>query len=264
MPSRETVKRARKDARQGKSPSTQAGEFVHEEIRHVREGKHGARSTKAGHRHRSFQSEARRRETAGNEDRVGTHPRQGKTRSGQGSSSPSQDLAHARPRGENGAQARDSAVRVDSGAVAPSARECPPTLGVATISSGAQSRAHERRARAVRRRAQGRSDSRAKPLSRGARSAAANERASRPEVRPRVYARENRSRSRPRTRSQTSCALSEHQEWGAGRLKPRRTDHRYRHASRFHRAHSRRRRARQALPRASPATVRRPRFREAR
>jgi len=46
MPSRETVKRARKDARQGKSPSTQAGEFVHEEIRHVREGKHGARSTK--------------------------------------------------------------------------------------------------------------------------------------------------------------------------------------------------------------------------
>src|SRR6188474_1873088 len=46
MPSRETVKRARKDARQGKAPSTQAGEFVHEEIKHIREGKHGARSTK--------------------------------------------------------------------------------------------------------------------------------------------------------------------------------------------------------------------------
>ena len=46
MPEKSTVARARKDKRQGKSPSTQAGEFVHEEIEHVREGKHGARSTK--------------------------------------------------------------------------------------------------------------------------------------------------------------------------------------------------------------------------
>ena len=46
MPERETLKRARRDAREGKSPSTQAGEFVREEIHHVREGKHGARSTK--------------------------------------------------------------------------------------------------------------------------------------------------------------------------------------------------------------------------
>jgi hypothetical protein len=44
VPERETVERARKDAREGKSPSTQAGEFVREEIHHVREGKHGARS----------------------------------------------------------------------------------------------------------------------------------------------------------------------------------------------------------------------------
>jgi hypothetical protein len=44
MPERETVERAREDAREGKSPSTQAGEFVREEIHHVREGKHGARS----------------------------------------------------------------------------------------------------------------------------------------------------------------------------------------------------------------------------
>jgi len=46
MPERETIKRARQDAREGKSPSTQAGEFVREEIHHIREGKHGARSTK--------------------------------------------------------------------------------------------------------------------------------------------------------------------------------------------------------------------------
>ena len=46
MPERETIKRARKDRREGKSPSTQAGEFVREEIHHIREGKHGARSAK--------------------------------------------------------------------------------------------------------------------------------------------------------------------------------------------------------------------------
>ena len=40
------MKRARKDKAEGKAPSTQAGEFVREEIEHVREGKHGARSTK--------------------------------------------------------------------------------------------------------------------------------------------------------------------------------------------------------------------------
>ncbi len=46
MPEKETLERARRDERQGKSASTQAGEFVREEIHHVREGKHGARSTK--------------------------------------------------------------------------------------------------------------------------------------------------------------------------------------------------------------------------
>jgi hypothetical protein len=46
MPEKETLKRARLDARQGKSASTQAGEFVREEMEHIREGKHGARSTK--------------------------------------------------------------------------------------------------------------------------------------------------------------------------------------------------------------------------
>src|SRR6266849_9667693 len=44
MPDRETIERAQEDAREGKSPSTQAGEFVREEIHHVREGKHGASS----------------------------------------------------------------------------------------------------------------------------------------------------------------------------------------------------------------------------
>jgi hypothetical protein len=44
MPDKETLERAREDQREGNSPSTQAGEFVREEIHHIREGKHGARS----------------------------------------------------------------------------------------------------------------------------------------------------------------------------------------------------------------------------
>ena len=46
MPDQETLERAEQDKREGKSPGTQAGEFVREEIHHVREGKHGARNTK--------------------------------------------------------------------------------------------------------------------------------------------------------------------------------------------------------------------------
>ena len=46
MPEKKTIEKARKAKREGKSPTTQAGEFVHEEIEHIREGKHGARSAK--------------------------------------------------------------------------------------------------------------------------------------------------------------------------------------------------------------------------
>jgi hypothetical protein len=46
MPEQETLRRAEEDRREGKSPSTQAGEFVREEMHHIREGKHGARNAK--------------------------------------------------------------------------------------------------------------------------------------------------------------------------------------------------------------------------
>jgi hypothetical protein len=46
MPEKETLERAKKDKQEGKAASTQAGEFIREEIEHVREGKHGARSAK--------------------------------------------------------------------------------------------------------------------------------------------------------------------------------------------------------------------------
>ena len=44
MPEKKTIERARKAKREGKAPTTQAGEFVREEMEHIREGKHGARS----------------------------------------------------------------------------------------------------------------------------------------------------------------------------------------------------------------------------
>ena len=46
MPAKKTVRKAREDLRRGKRPSTAAGEFVREEFDHIRQGKHGARSTK--------------------------------------------------------------------------------------------------------------------------------------------------------------------------------------------------------------------------
>src|ERR1041385_4599934 len=46
MPEKETLERAEEDKREGKAPSTQAGEFGREEMEHIREGKHGAGSTK--------------------------------------------------------------------------------------------------------------------------------------------------------------------------------------------------------------------------
>lgn len=46
MPLKKTIERARGDCRQGKSPSTQAREFVREQIDKIRQGKHGVRSAR--------------------------------------------------------------------------------------------------------------------------------------------------------------------------------------------------------------------------
>ena len=46
MPDKRTIQKARRDKRQGKSPSTQACEFIHDEIKKIRRGQHGARNTK--------------------------------------------------------------------------------------------------------------------------------------------------------------------------------------------------------------------------
>ena len=65
MPEKETIERAQEDAREGKSPSTQAGEFVREEMHHIREGKHGAAATKQAERdYRKGQSNPRQKPSA--------------------------------------------------------------------------------------------------------------------------------------------------------------------------------------------------------
>jgi hypothetical protein len=68
MPERKTLERAAKDARQGKAPTTQAGEFIREEIKHVREGKHGVSFDKTADRHRSFKGPPGRRKAAATEE----------------------------------------------------------------------------------------------------------------------------------------------------------------------------------------------------
>ena len=82
MPEQEVIERAKRDKEEGKSPSTQAGEFVREEMHHIREGKHGAANTKQPIA--IGLSKARR---AGVElsqpngpNRIGAHPQTGATR----------------------------------------------------------------------------------------------------------------------------------------------------------------------------------------
>lgn len=87
MPERQTLERAREDAREGKSPSTQAGEFVREEMHHVREGKHGASSPqqaiaiglskarRAGVKLEAPKGAVLLREKAAQDTEAGEHPR---------------------------------------------------------------------------------------------------------------------------------------------------------------------------------------------
>jgi hypothetical protein len=70
MPESDVIARAGQDKKEGKAPSTQAGEFVREEIEHVRQGVHGARS-EAGYCHRAVESQASRGEVGSSEK--GTH-----------------------------------------------------------------------------------------------------------------------------------------------------------------------------------------------
>jgi hypothetical protein len=86
MPEKELLERANEDAREGKSPTTQAGEFVREEMHHVREGKHGARSPqqaiaiglskarRAGVKLGTPKGSASLKKKAAQDERAGEHP----------------------------------------------------------------------------------------------------------------------------------------------------------------------------------------------
>ena len=81
MPEEEAIERAREDEREGKSPSTQAGEFVREEMEHIREGQHGARSPEQGYSNWPLQSASSRSQVAASEARQGTNKTSGQARS---------------------------------------------------------------------------------------------------------------------------------------------------------------------------------------
>jgi hypothetical protein len=79
MPEQETIERAREDKREGKSPSTQAGEFVREEMEHSR-GETWRAFRQAGHRHWVVQSTTSRSKTSAAETRVGQDEETGSAR----------------------------------------------------------------------------------------------------------------------------------------------------------------------------------------
>lgn len=101
MPDKQTLERARRDRREGKRPTTQAGEFVREEIHHVRSGKHGARSTKQAIA--IGLSKARRAGV-----KLGAPPKTAKTKTRKSAASASR--AGRRARGRKPARARSRAI----------------------------------------------------------------------------------------------------------------------------------------------------------
>jgi uncharacterized protein DUF6496 len=160
MPEQEVIERARSDAQEGKSPSTQAGEFVREEFDHIREGKHGARSPqqataiglskarragiklpppKAGSSSKKARRQAQRdlakRRSAG-------HRRISRTRSRATSRVLRRERSSSASRGEISHQARRSARRRGSAARRRAARAAVGTKGRSGLRKVARRAAH--------------------------------------------------------------------------------------------------------------------------
>jgi hypothetical protein len=166
MPEKETLERAHEDAREGKSASTQAGEFVREEMHHVREGKHGARSTKqaiaiglskarrAGVKLRAprrGRASSKTRKQANRDYRKGqSHSRRrpSKTRSRAVSGALRREGHQAASRGSLSKQARTSARRRSSASRHSAAMKAVRTKGRAGRSQAARKAARTRRAHA--------------------------------------------------------------------------------------------------------------------
>lgn len=163
MPEERTIERAREDAREGKSPSTQAGEFVREEIDHVREGKHGARSAKqaiaiglskarrAGIKlpppRGGYVSASTRKQAARDSARSRSHRHPSKRRSRSVSNALRRESTQTTSRSELSAQARSSAGRRGSASRHQSARHAVRTKGRAGLRQAARKAARTRRRR---------------------------------------------------------------------------------------------------------------------
>ena len=154
MPEKSTVEKAQEDLREGKSPSTAAGEFVHEEIEHVREGKHGARSpqqaiaiglSKARRAGLPLKPPRRGSASAGTRKRAARDYRRGRTSSGR---KPSRRRSRARER----ALKREPRSSASRSALSRQAHRAAGRRSRASRSAAARRAASTRRARRARRR----------------------------------------------------------------------------------------------------------------
>lgn len=158
MPEKATVKRAERDKRAGKASTTQAGEFVREEMHHIRQGKHGARSTKQAIA--IGLSKARRSGV-----KLPRPPASAKAKTKQSAKYASRAAAHGRrrlsprrSRAISRALKRESRGAAAPGALARQARSRPASIASLTKRRGAQSRTDQRSAGASCGGAQGRAN----------------------------------------------------------------------------------------------------------
>jgi hypothetical protein len=149
MPEKETLKRAREDKREGKSPSTQAGEFVHEEMDHIREGKHGARSTKQAiaiglskARRAGVELSPPKKGSVSAETRKSARRDAAKGRSGRGKTGPA---SRTRSRATSKALRREGHRAASPGALARQARSSARKRGASARSRAAQKAARTRK-----------------------------------------------------------------------------------------------------------------------
>jgi len=147
MPEKKTIQRARKAKRQGKAPSTQAGEFVREEIHHVREGKHGVRSTKQAiaiglskARRAGVALRAPRRASSETKETAARERRAGRT-------SPRRKPSSTRSRATRGALKREGHRAASKRALSTQARRAAARRGPADRSRAARRPAATRKAR---------------------------------------------------------------------------------------------------------------------
>jgi hypothetical protein len=146
MPEKKTLEHAREDKRKGKAPSTQAGEFVKEEMDHIRQGKHGARSAKQAiaiglskARRAGVKLRAPKRGKASERTRT-----QAARDTAKGSSSSSQAPSRKRSRAVSSALKREGHAAASHGALSRQAHASAKSRGAASRSQAAKKAARTR------------------------------------------------------------------------------------------------------------------------